>query len=147
MQWYIEENPGPKPNSCEYLSICHWNLNSISAHSFIKLSLLCAYISINKIDIICLSETYVDSSISSDNDNVELPRYNLFRADNPTYTNRGGICIYYHNYLSLTVIGIQLLNECINFEIRIGGKLCSFVYIDHLVKLKTSLKNLLIILS
>ena len=60
----IEGNPGPKPNSCEYLSICHWNLNSISLHSLIKLPLLRAYISINKIDIICLSETYLDSSIS-----------------------------------------------------------------------------------
>ena len=36
----IEDNPGLKPNSCEYLSICHWKLNSISAHNFIKLSLL-----------------------------------------------------------------------------------------------------------
>ena len=36
----IEENPGPKPNSCEYLSICDGNLNSISARNFIKLSLL-----------------------------------------------------------------------------------------------------------
>ena len=40
----IEENPGPKPNSCDCLSICHWNLNSISAHNFIKLSLLRDYI-------------------------------------------------------------------------------------------------------
>ena len=66
----IEENLGPKSNSCEYLSICHWSLNSISAHNFIKLTLLRAYISVNKIDIICLSETYLDSSISSDNDNL-----------------------------------------------------------------------------
>ena len=36
----IEPNPGPKPNSCQSFSICHWNLNSISAHNFIKLSLL-----------------------------------------------------------------------------------------------------------
>ena len=56
----IEENPGPKPNSCDFLSICHWNLNNISAHNFIKLSLLRAYISINKIDIICFYETYLD---------------------------------------------------------------------------------------
>ena len=40
----IEENPGPKPNSCDCLSICHWNLNSISEHNFIKLSLLRDYI-------------------------------------------------------------------------------------------------------
>ena len=123
----IEGNPGPKPNSCEYLSICHWNLNSISPHNHIKLSLLRAYISINKIDIICLSETYLDSNISSDNDNLELPGYNSVHADNPTNTKRGNVCIYYYNSLLLKVINIQLLNECINFEIRIGGKLCSFL--------------------
>ena len=82
----IEENPCPKPNSCDCLSICHWNLNSIPAHNFIKLSLLCAYISINKTDIICLSETYLDSSVPSDDDNLELPGYNLVRPDNPTNT-------------------------------------------------------------
>ena len=118
----IEEYPGPEPNSCEYLSICHWNLNIISVHNFIKLSLLRAFIS-----IICLSEIYLGSSISSDYDNLELSGYNLVRANDPTNTKRGGVCIYYHNSLPLKVIDIQLLNECINFEIRIGGKLCSFL--------------------
>ena len=102
----IEDNPCPKATSCDCLLICHWNLNSICAHNFIKLSLLRAYISINKIDIICLSETYLDSSIPSDDDNLELPGYNLVRADNPTNTNRGGVCIYYHNSLPLKVIDI-----------------------------------------
>ena len=125
----IRENLGPKANHCDCLSICHWNLNSICEHNFIKLSLFCAYISINKIDIICLSETYLDSSIPSDDDNLELPGYNLVRKDNPTNTKRGGVCIYDHNSLPLKVIDIQFLNECINFEIRIGGKLCSFLFL------------------
>ena len=47
------------------------------------------------------------------------------RTDNPTNTNRGGVCIYYHNSLLLKVIDIQLLNECINFETRIDRKLRS----------------------
>ena len=127
----IEENPGPKVNSCDYLSICYWNLNCICAHNFIKLSPLCAYISINKIDVICLSETYLDSSIPSDDDNLELPEHNLVRADNPTNTKKGGVCIYYHNSLPLKVIDIQFSNECINFEIRIGGKLCSFLCLNR----------------
>ena len=122
-----KENPGPKPKFCDCLSICHWNLSSISEHNFIKLSLLRAYISINKVDIICSSDTYLDSSISSDNENFALPGYNLVRADNPTSTKRGGVWIYYHKSLPLKVIDIQLLNECINFEIRIGVKLCSFL--------------------
>ena len=35
--------------------------------------------------------------------------------------------MYYHNSLPLKVIDIQFLNGYINFEIRIGGKLCSFL--------------------
>ena len=51
----IEENPGSKPNSCDRLSICYWNLNSIPALNFIKLFLLLPYICVNKTDITCLS--------------------------------------------------------------------------------------------
>ena len=75
----VEGSPGPRANSCDCLSICHWNLSSICAHNFVKLSLLRAYIPIDKIDIICLSETYLDSSIPSDDDNLELPGYNLVK--------------------------------------------------------------------
>ena len=59
----IELNPGPKSKAEQTLSVCHWNLNSICEHNFAKLSLLRAYVSVQKFDIICLSETYLDSSI------------------------------------------------------------------------------------
>ena len=61
--------------------------------------------------------------------NLELPGYNLVRAYNPTNTKRGSFCIYYHYSLPLKVIDIQFASECINFEIRIGGKFCSFLYL------------------
>ena len=52
----IEINPGPKSNALDRcFSICHWNLNSISAHMFTKVSLLSAYFSVHKFDIIYLS--------------------------------------------------------------------------------------------
>ena len=35
----IEHNPGPNFNSSQRFSICHWNLNNIAAHNFIKLTL------------------------------------------------------------------------------------------------------------
>ena len=73
----IEENPGPKPSSNQSFSICHWNLNSISAHNYIKVSLLRAYISTHKFDVICISETYLDSDISDDDDNLKIAGYNL----------------------------------------------------------------------
>ena len=42
-------------------------------------------------------------------------------------TKRGGVCIYYLNSLPLKVLDIQFLNECINFEIGIGSKVCNFL--------------------
>ena len=97
----IEENPGLQSTPCNSLPICHWNLNSIPAHNFIKLSLLRAYTSVNKFYIICLSETYLDSSILSNDGNLEVPGYTLVRADNPNNTKRGGVCFYYLNSLPL----------------------------------------------
>ena len=32
----IELNPGPKGLKPNYISICHWNLNGISAHNFLN---------------------------------------------------------------------------------------------------------------
>ena len=85
----IEMNPGPKPSFCNKFSICHRNLNSISTHNFIKLSLLRAYISIHNFDILCLSETYLDSTISSNVSNLVIPGYDLYRADHPSKVKRG----------------------------------------------------------
>ena len=87
----VELNPGPKRASTRNISICHWNLNSISAHNYIKLFLRKAYISIHKFDIICFSETFLDSSTSSDNDNLAISGYNLTRSDHPTNNKRGGV--------------------------------------------------------
>ena len=39
------------------LSICHWILNSVSAHNYVKMSLLKAYIAFHKLDIMSLSES------------------------------------------------------------------------------------------
>ena len=55
------------------------------------MSLLKAYITANKMDVICLLETYLDSSIKSDNDNLEIPGYNLVRSDHPSNNKGGGI--------------------------------------------------------
>ena len=49
----VELNPGPKCKAAQTLSICHWNLNSVCAHDFAKLSLLRAYVNIHKFDIVC----------------------------------------------------------------------------------------------
>ena len=58
---------------------------------------------------------------------MKVPGHNLFRADHPSNTKRGGVYIYYRNSLPLQILGIHYLQECINFEIMVGGKLCRFV--------------------
>ena len=120
----IELNPGPKPNSCKSFSICHWNLNSITSHNFIKVSLLIGYNSIHKFDIICLS---VRSETLSNDENLNIPGYNLIRADHLSNTKRGGVCIYFKESLPLRLYNVSYLNECICFEIMISNKLCNFI--------------------
>ena len=45
------------------LNFCHWNLNGIAAHDFVKVLLIEAFIKAKNIDIIRLSETFLDSTI------------------------------------------------------------------------------------
>ena len=124
----VELNPGTNENTAKNLSICHWNLNSIAAHNFAKLVLLKAYNSIHKFDVICLSETYLDSSILQNGGNLEVPGYNLVRSDNPSNKKRGGVCIYYKSYLPLRIIDINYLKECVRFELMVGDRLCNLLH-------------------
>ena len=123
----VEKNPGPKSYSAQYLTICHWNLNSIAAHNFIKIALLKTDLSVHKMDIVCLSETFLDSSISIDDDNLQIPGYSSVRADHPSNTKRGGVLLYNKSFLPIKLIDVNYLNECISFELRIGGKVYKFL--------------------
>ena len=78
-----------------------------------------AYIAIHKFDIICKSETYLDSN-TPDNNNLEISGHNLVRSDHPPNNKRGSVCIYYKGYLQ----------ESICFEPvpgLIGHKTCNFL--------------------
>ena len=96
----VEENQGPKLSSNQSFSICHWNLNSISLHNYIKLSFLRDYLSTHKFDVICISETYLDSDTSHEDAIPEIIAYTLIRADYASNTKRGGTCIYYRHSLA-----------------------------------------------
>ena len=108
-------------------SICHWNLNCISAHNHAKVFLLKAYIAIHKFDIICKSKTYLDSSTPSDDNNLEISGYTLVRSDHSSDNKRGGVCIYYKSFLSLRILSAQYLQERICFELILGEKTCNFL--------------------
>ena len=122
----IQKDAGLKRRPCDKFCICYWNLNSIPTQSVIKISLLRVYISAHNVDIPCLLETDLDSSFSNNDNNETISRYNLYRADNPSNVKHGG-CIYYKSFLPFNVIDIQYLQQFINFEMKIGGKLCKFI--------------------
>ena len=75
----------------------------------------------------CFSETFLESSILSDDVNLDIPEYNLVRADHQANTKRGGVCVYFRKSLPLRILDIHFLYECINFEMRIGDKVCNFI--------------------
>ena len=57
----IEVNPGPK-RKLSKLSCCHFNVIIILAHN--KRSLIIAYNIVQKFDKICISESYLNSSVN-----------------------------------------------------------------------------------
>ena len=140
----IETNPGPAVNNLQSLSICHWNLNSIAAENFAKISLLQTYLTVHKFDIVCLSETYLDSTFLSDDSRLSLNGYSLLREDHPSDTKRGGVCVYYKDYLPLTrKYGMSTLYECLICELKIGKKnVLLQLYIGHLLKLSKNIETL-----
>ena len=127
----VEENRGPKLSSNQIFSIFHWNLKSIFAHNYIKLSLLRVYLSAHKFDVICLSETYLDFDTSHENANLEIVDYTLIRADHPSNIKRGGACLYYRHALSFRLLNIQPLEKCIHFEIPFAGKVSNLMSLYH----------------
>ena len=91
------------------------------------LVLLKTYIKLHEFDIICLSETYLDSTAPNNDDKLQISGYTLIRSDHPSNTKRGGVCIYYKSSLLLRVINIGYLHEYLSFELQIGDKICEFV--------------------
>ena len=84
------------------LTFCHWNLNGLTAHNSIKISLLQAYITQHNYDIICLLETFPNPANETNNDRISIAGYNLIKVDYPSDSIRGGVCIYYKEHISLT---------------------------------------------
>ena len=119
----IKLNPGPRKNNVSHnFYFCHWNLNSIAAHNFSKLSLLEAYNVEHKFDMICLSETFLGSSIPSNDESLNMKGYKLIRADNPSDSKKDGVGIYYKEYLAVRPVVVKNLNECLIFEVTIKIK-------------------------
>ena len=101
----VEPNPGPKnPTFVKVFLVVTGILTALQCTISSNYPY---YIAIHKFDVVCLSETYLNASISNGDDSLEVPRFNLFRAAHPSNTKRRGVCIYYRNSLPLKILGIQ----------------------------------------
>ena len=106
-------NPGRKKDSSKRnFSIAYWNLNSIAAQNFVKLSQLEAYNTVHSDDLICLSETWLDSTTSINSNDLSLKGYNLHRVDDPDSVKKGGVCVYYKETLAVHFLQTKL-DQCI----------------------------------
>ena len=121
----IEINPGPVTSYSQGFKICHWNLNSIPTDNFVKIHHLESYAISHNIDIICLYETFLNTSYSNDDTRLHLHGYSLISAYHPSDLRRGGICIYYKEHLLLICKpNLTPLDECLVCELKIGNKKC-----------------------
>ena len=70
-----------------------------------KISLIAAaYNSVYKYDVICISDSFLDSTISDDDNIVIMEGYNLIGADHLDNIKREGVCLYFKKSLALRKI-------------------------------------------
>ena len=69
-----------------------------------------AYISLHNLDLVFISETYLDSTTALDDENLAITGYNLLRVNHASNSKRGGVCAYYKSSLALRLIDIHSLS-------------------------------------
>ena len=70
----IDSNSGPSKKHRPLT--CHWNVNSLTVHKMLKISLIEAYNTSHKYDFTCISETYLDSTLAADDKDLAIEGYN-----------------------------------------------------------------------
>ena len=86
----------------------------------LTVSLLTVYKSTQHYDIICISQTYLDSSI--DENILKLDGYSLIRADHPGNLKRGGVFLYYKENLLLRHIKTEYFPQCLLCRISLKNQ-------------------------
>ena len=103
----IETNPGP-----ETFDFCSWNLNSITAYDFLRVSLIEAYNSVYNYDMIGVVETHLDSTIEESR--LALDGYTCIQSNHPHNVKRSGVGLYIKESLaSQNRSDLVTLPECI----------------------------------
>ena len=72
--------------------------------------------------MICLSETFLDSSIPTNAEILNMKGYKLIRAVNPIDSKKGGVGICYKEFLAVHPVEVKNVNKCVIFEASIKNK-------------------------
>ena len=94
-----------------------------------KLSLLTAYNSALNYDFICLTETYLDSTV--DPNNLLINGYNLLRTGHPDNVKRGCVSLYYRDNLTLRLVDTHYIDQFILCKINIQNTTGYVAVIDR----------------
>ena len=72
--------------------------------------------------MICLSQSYPDSSVSSDNENLYIKYYKLVRFDHHRIVNTDGVCSYFRKSLPPSCLSNPYIKEFFIIEVFINNK-------------------------
>ena len=122
----VHGNPGPTDSNLKFF---HWNLDIITARDNTKILLIEAYSSVFNYDLIAISDTRLDRSISNEDIQIERFCYNVFRNDHPSNTRiSDGVCLYYKENIPIRRRNdLAILQETIVTEISLRRKKVFFM--------------------
>ena len=95
---------------------CAWYLNSLSAHDYVRVSLIHAYNSVYNSDLIGIAETHLDRT--ADESKLALNGYSFLKSNHTQDLKQGGVGLYVKDsFPARNLIDIVTLHECIVYEI------------------------------
>lgn len=109
------------------INMCHLNVQSLCARQMSKFNELKSCFIDSKLDLICLSETWLNDSISDNM--IEIDGYKLLR-NHRNYSRGGALCIYYKSDLGCKFISASDLSvgigdmdrtDCLFAEFRVDN--------------------------
>ena len=112
----VETNPGP-----DTFNFCCWNLNSITSYDFLRISLIEAYNSVYKYDLIGVVETHLNDS--DDESRLQMDIYSFVKSNHPFDIKRGGVALYVKDSIPMKRrYDLVTLPECVVCEIHINKR-------------------------
>ena len=115
----VETNPGPKPDIKNYLSFAMWNLDSLPARDYSRISVIESLQAVHDFDLFAICESSLHEQISNENLLIHGFAPEPLRADKPLIAHNGGVCLFFKGNIPLKRRkDLEILEETLVVEIR-----------------------------